>query len=115
MQEATEEAVQIEEAQVQDALLPRDQASGSRFEWPDAEIVRFVAAGVLYMVSAIVCMWCVYVYCVNSSRPRTADATVLEALFTGVYLAVMGLLVLSISLFVAYIACAGWTTSATGW
>lgn len=78
-------------------------------------IARFVVAGVLYTISAIVCMCFVYEYCVNSSRPRTPDATVIEALFTGVYLAVMGLLVLSIALFVAYIACAGWTSDRLGW
>ena len=110
------EAVQIEEGGVRDALLPQEpQTPQSAFQCPDPVILRFVAAGVLYSASAIVCMWCVYVYCVNSSRPRTPDATVLEALFTGVYLAVMGLLVLSISLFVAYIACSGWTSDRMGW
>jgi hypothetical protein len=113
--QAAEEAVRMEEGGVQDALLPQEQQQESAFEWPHPEIVRFVLAGVLYMLSAIVCMWFVYVYCVNSSRPRTPDATVLEAVFTGVYLAVMGLLVLSIALFVAYIACAGWTSDRTGW
>lgn len=113
MQEA--EAIQIEDAGVQDALLPQEEQPASRLEWPDAEIIRFVVAGVLYVLSAIVCMWCVYVYCVNSSRPRAPDATVLEAVFTGVYLAVMGVLVLSIALFVAYIACAGWTSERRGW
>lgn len=111
-----DEAVQIEATGVHDALLPQDaQQSQPPFQWPDPVVARFVAAGVLYAATAVVCMWCVYVYCVHSSRPRTPDATVLEALFTGVYLAVMGLLVLSIMLFVAYIACSGWTSDRMGW
>jgi hypothetical protein len=92
---------------VQEILLPNalpNARPGLRSVRRNWGIIRFIVAGGLYLVSALACMYWVYVFCVDNE-----DSTLFEALFTGVYLAVMGLLVLSIGLFIAYIACSGWT------